>query len=231
MVSLDDAVIARLKKGDHHFEILVDPYSAADLIEGKDVDVNKILAVDSVFKDSRKGTQASEESIEEVFGTTDLESVATKIILKGDIQLTTDQRHRMQENKRKRIVEQIAKNAMDPKTKAPHPRARIERAMEEAGIHVDPFKPVRDQVKSTIDAIRSIIPISTEHVRISIKIPPEYTGKAYGMVRKFGRLEREDWQSDGSWIGIIDIPAGMQTDLYDRLNDITKGNVSTKILK
>ncbi len=231
MVSLDDAVIARLKKGDHHFEILVDPYSAADLIEGKDVDVNKILAVDSVFKDSRKGTQASEESIQEVFGTTDLESVATKIILKGDIQLTTDQRHKMQENKRKRIVEHIAKNAMDPKTKAPHPRARIERAIEEAGIHVDPFKPVRDQVESTIDAIRAIIPISTEHVRISVKIPPEYTGKAYGMVRKFGRLEREDWQSDGSWIGIIDIPAGMQTDLYDRLNDITKGNVSTKILK
>lgn len=231
MVSLDDAVIARLKQSGHHFEILVDPYSAADLIEGKEVDVNKILAVDSVFKDSKKGTHASEESIEEVFGTTDIESVATKIILKGDIQLTTEQRHKMQENKRKRIVEQIARNAMDPKTKSPHPRARIERAMEETGIHVDPFKPVREQVKTIIDAIREVIPISTEHVRISVKIPPEYTGKAYGLVRKFGRLEREDWQSDGSWIGIIDIPAGMQTDLYDRLNDITKGNVSTKILK
>ena len=70
-----------------------------------------------------------------------------------------------------------------------------------------------------------------EHIRISVKIPAEFTGRAYGMARNFGALEREDWQSDGSWIGIIKLPAGMQTDFYDKLNDVTKGNVSTKILK
>ena len=231
MVSLDEAVIARLKKGEEHFEVLVDPYAAADFIDGKEIDIIQNLAIDAIFKDSKKGTHASEESLQKNFGTDNIEEISKQIILKGDIQLTTEQRHKMQKNKRNRIVETISRNAMDPKTKAPHPRQRIELAMEQVGVHVDPFKPVSEQVKTIIELLRPIIPISMDNIRISVKIPAEHIGKAYGIVRTFGSLEREDWQSDGSWVGIIKLPAGMQTDFYDKLNDITKGNISTKILK
>jgi len=231
VVSLDDAVIAKLKRGEEHFEILVDPYAAADLIDGKEINIIQNLAIDSIFKDSKKGTHASEESLKKSFGTSNIEEIAKLIILKGEIQLTTDQRHKMQASKKNRIVDTIVRNAMDPKTKSPHPRKRIELAMDEAGVHVDPFKPVSEQVKTVIELLRPIIPISIEQVKISVKIPSQYTGKAYGIARNYGTLEREDWQSDGSWIGIIRIPAGMQTDFYDKLNEATKGNVSTKILK
>ncbi|MCK4902560.1 MAG: ribosome assembly factor SBDS, partial [Thermoplasmatales archaeon] len=198
MVSLDDAVIARLKKGEEHFEVLVDPYAAADLIDGKEIDVVQSLAIDAVFKDSKTGTHASDESLQKNFGTEDIAEITKQIILKGDIQLTTEQRSKMQENKRNRIIETISKNAMDPKTKSPHPRQRIELAMEQAGVHVDPFKPVSEQVKAIIELLRPIIPISMENVRISVKIPAEQIGRAYGTVRNYGTLEREDWQSDGS---------------------------------
>jgi len=231
LISLDDAVIARLHKGEDHFEILVDPHAAEKLIEGKDVDILSSLAIDTIFKDSRKGTHASQESLEKIFGTDDVETIVKEIILKGDIQLTTEQRHEMQEQKRKRIIDIIVKNAMDPKTKMPHPRQRIELAIEEAGIHIDPFKPVDEQVKLVVEALRPVIPISMEQVKISVKISSQYIGKAYGIARDFGVLEREDWQSDGSWIGVIRIPAGMQTDFYDKLNTVTKGNVETRILK
>ena len=231
MVSLDEAVIARLHKGEDHFEILVDPLAAERLIEGKEVDVLSSLAIDAIFTDSKKGTHASEESIEKFFGTNNIETIVKEIILKGDIQLTTEQRHEMQEQKQKRIVDIIVKNAMDPKTKTPHPRRRIELAIEEAGVHIDPFKPVDDQVKIVVEALRPIIPLSMEQVKISVKISSQYIGKAYGVARNFGVLEREDWQSDGSWVGIIKLPAGMQTDFYDKLNDATKGNVETRILK
>jgi ribosome maturation protein SDO1 len=231
LVSLDDAVIARLKKGEEHFEVLVDPYAAADLIDGKNVNIIQNLAIDAVFKDSKKGKHASEDSLQKKFGTSNVEEIAKQIILKGDIQLTTEQRHKMQKNKRNRIIDMIVRNAMDPKTKAPHPRQRIELAMEEAGVHVDPFKPVNEQVKTIIEVLRPIIPISMENVKISVKIPSQHIGRAYGIARNYGSLERENWQSDGSWIGIIRIPAGMQTDFYDKLNEVTKGNVSTKILK
>ncbi|MCK4332087.1 MAG: ribosome assembly factor SBDS [Thermoplasmatales archaeon] len=231
MISLDKAVIARLQKEEDHFEILVDPKTAEQLIEGKEVDILSSLAIDTVFKDSKKGTHAPQESLQKHFGTDDVEMIAKEIILRGEIQLTTEQRHEMQEQKRKRVVDVIVKNAMDPKTKAPHPRQRIELAMDEAGVHIDPFKPVDQQVKIAVDALRPIVPISMEQVRISVKILPQYIGKAYGIARNYGVLEREDWQSDGSWIGIVKIPAGMQTDFYDKLNDVTKGNVETRILK
>jgi len=231
VVSLDDAVIARLKKGEDQFEILVDPYAAAEFIEGKEIDIVQHLAIDAIFKDAKKGTHASEESLQKYFGTDDVIEITKRIILKGDIQLTTEQRNKMQKNKRNRIIETIARNAMDPKTKAPHPRQRIELAMEQAGVHVDPFKPVREQVKTIIEVLRPIIPISIDQIRVSVKISSEYIGKAYGIARNYGSLEQEDWQSDGSWVGIVRIPAGMQNDFYDKLNDVTKGNVSTKILK
>ena len=231
MVSLDKAVIARLQRGENHFEILVDPHSAEQLIEGKQVDLLSALAIDAVFKDSKKGTHAPQELIQKHFGTDDIEAIAKEIILKGEIQLTTEQRHEMKERKRKRIVDVIVKNAMDPQTKTPHPRQRIELAMEEAGVHIDPFKAVDQQVKLVVEALRPIVPISMEQVRVSVKIPAQYIGKSYGVARTFGVLEREDWQSDGSWIGIVRIPAGMQTDFYDKLNDVTKGNVETRILK
>jgi len=231
LVSLEEAVIARLKKGEEHFEVLVDPYAAADFIDGKDINIVQNLAIDAVFKDSKKGTHASEDTLIKHFGTSDITEITKQIILKGVIQLTTEQRHKMQKNKKARIIEAIARNAMDPKTKSPHPRQRIELAMDQAGVHVDPFKPVSEQVKTIIDLLRPIIPISMENIRISVKIPAEYIGRAYGTIRNFGSLERENWESDGSWLGIIKLPAGMQNDFYDKLNDATKGNVSTKILK
>jgi len=231
VVSLEDAVIARLKRGEHHFEVLVDPKVASQVLDGKEVDILSNLAVDTIFKDARKGEHASEEVILKTFGTTDVTTVAKEIILKGELQLTTEQRREMQEMKKKRIIDIIVRNAMDPQTKLPHPRQRIERAIEEAKIHIDPFKPVDAQVKTVVDALRPIIPISIEQVRISVKIPAQFIGKAYGIARNYGVLEREDWQSDGSWLGIVRIPAGMQTDFYEKLNEVTKGNIDTRLLK
>jgi ribosome maturation protein SDO1 len=231
LVSLEDAVVARLKKGTDHFEILVDPYEAEHIIEGKTDAILKALAIDAIFSDSKKGTHASTELLQKYFNTTSVEPIAKEIILKGEIQLTTDQRRELQEQKRKRIIDMIVKNAMDPRTKTPHPRTRIELAMDEARIHIDPFKSVNQQMKTILEALRPLIPLSMDASRVSIKIPAQYVGPAYGAVRSIGTIEREDWQSDGTWIGIVKLPAGLQSELFDKLNSLTKGNVETRILK
>jgi len=231
VVSLDEAVVARLKRGEQHFEILIDPHAASKILDGEEVDILANLAIDTIFKDAHKGTHAAEESLVKVFGTKDIATIAKEILVKGEMQLTTDQRREMVEKKRKRIVDIIMRNAMDPQTKLPHPRPRIERAMEEAKVHIDPFKSVDQQVKLVVDALRPIIPLSIEQVRISVKIPAQFVGKAYGVARNYGVLEREDWQSDGSWLGIVRIPAGMQIDFYEKLNEVTKGNIDTRLLK
>ena len=72
MVSLDKAVIAKLKKAGETFEILVDPYLARNLKEGKEVDFEKLLAAEEIFKDSKKGDRASTEELKKAFGTEDI---------------------------------------------------------------------------------------------------------------------------------------------------------------
>jgi ribosome maturation protein SDO1 len=229
-ISLDQAVIARLVKGGMHFELLVDPNAATEIKGGKPLDPFEHLAVNAVFKDAKKGDHAAEENLKKVFGSADVKAVGEVILREGEIQLTTEQRHKMQADKRKRIVQEIVRNTWNPQLKAPHPPDRIERAMDEARFHVDPFKPVDAQVKEVLQ-LKPILPIAYERIKIAVKVPPQFTGHAYGQIRHVGELIRDEWQSDGSWIGVVEIPAGMQMELFDVLNKATQGQAETKILK
>ncbi len=231
MVSLEKAVIARLRRGGETFEVLVDPYLARDLKEGKEVDFEQLLAVEDVFKDARKGERASKEELVKVFGTSDVKKVARKIIVEGEVQITAEQRREMLEQKRKQIVEYLRRNTVDPRTGTPHPPTRIEMALEQAKVHIDIFKPVEAQIKDIVKALKPILPMRFEEVEIAIKIPPEYTGKAISALYSFGNVVKEEWQRDGSWICIMRIPAGLQGDLLDLLAKITKGEALTKVLK
>jgi ribosome maturation protein SDO1 len=44
-------------------------------------------------------------------------------------------------------------------------------------------------------------------------------------------LQEEEWQNDGSWVGVIEFPAGMQNDFYDLVNEHTSGTAETRIIK
>ena len=94
MVSLDDAVIARLESHGERFEILIDPDVVEKVHEGSVDDVLPYMAAEDVFRDAHKGDRASEEMLKKVFGTTDVNTVAIHIIKKGDVQLTTEQSRR-----------------------------------------------------------------------------------------------------------------------------------------
>ncbi len=230
MVTLEDAVIARLEYYGEHFEILVDPDLAAEFKRGKEIELEKILAVEEIFKDAKKGDKASEEAMLKAFQTTDPDEAAAIIIKKGQVQLTAQQRKEMQEEKRKEIVATITRESINPQTKLPHPARRIEIAMEESKIHVDPFKSVDEQVKSVLKAIRKKIPIRFEKVQVAIKVPGDYTGKVYNIIPEFGTTKKEEWQQDGSWIAVVEIPGGMQDNFYQKLSEMTHGEVETKLL-
>lgn len=231
MVTLDESIIARLKTHGKTFEVFVDPEGALALRRGEPVKPENILAVEDVFLDAKAGDRPAEQDIINAFGTTDAIKIAEKIIREGELHLTTEQKKKIHEEKRKRVVSIIAQNAINPQTKAPHPPSRIEAAMDEAGVHIDPMKDVEELVNITMKAIRPIIPIRFEEVKIAIKIPPEYAVKAYGSVAGFGNLTKQEWQNDGSWIGVLSIPAGMQDELYSLLNRLTKGSAETRFLK
>ena len=230
MVSLDKAIVIRYEKGGERFEILVDPDLAFQLRQGKDVDMDELLAAPEIFRDARKGDRASSEELHRAFGTTDVYEIAKIIVKKGNFHPTTEQRRRMLEEKKKAIAALIAKRAINPQTKAPHPVDRILRAMEEARVSIDIFKPAEEQVQVVVDKIKRIIPIKLETRKIEAIIPAQYVGKAYGKVASF-KIVRERYLNDGSWDVVIEIPAGITDEVLKTLNDITKGNVKTRLVE
>ncbi len=231
MVKLEDAVIAKLETHGERFEVLVDPDLAWDFKLGKIKDISQVLAVEKIFKDARKGDKASEELMQKIFGTSDPLEVAEKIIRKGEIRLTAEQRRKMYEAKKKQIITIIARNAINPQTKTPHPLHRIEKALEEAKVHIDITKSVEEQIPNILKALRPIIPIKFEKKTIAVKIPGEYSGKAYSVVKNYGEIKKEEWGKQGEWIFLIELPAGIVDEFFRELNAVTKGSVETKILE
>ena len=55
----------------------------------------------------------------------------------------------------KKLINAISRESINPQTNAPNPPARIEAAMEEAKIHIDPFKPVNEQINGTMSIYSS----------------------------------------------------------------------------
>lgn len=197
---------------------------------GKTAAITEVLAAETIFSDANKGTKASEENLRKAFGTTDSLKIAETILTKGTLQLTTEQRRKMIEDKRKQIVDFISRQSVDPKTNLPHPPTRIENAMEQIRYSLDPFKPVEEQAKEIIKALRIILPLKMEQVSLSVSIPATHSAKAYGSIKGFGTIKREEWRPDGSWYGILEMPAGSYAPFLEKLGEITKGTGEAKIV-
>ncbi len=222
--------VARLSKENEHFEILVKPQKALDYRNGKIAGITEVLAAEIIFSDANKGTKVSEEAMHKAFGTTDALKVADTILKKGTLQLTTEQRRKMVEDKKRQIIDFISRQAVDPKTNLPHPPMRIENAMEQIRYPIDPYKPVEEQAKDIVKLLRPILPLKIEQVTVAVKIPAQYSARAYGAVKTLGTIKREEWRGDGSWYGEIELPAGSYASLLNKLGDVTKGSGEAKII-
>jgi len=230
MVSLEDAVIARLEAGGHRFEILIDPNEAQAFKEGDEIDWEDSIAVDGIWADSAKGERSPENILELHFESSDLIEIYKKILIEGTIQLTSEQKKEMVDKKKKQILSHIVANAMNPQTGGAHPPQRIENAIMEAKYSFDPIRSVERQVEDIVKKIRPLIPISFEKVKAAVKIPAIYVGKCYGQMSGLGTIENEEYQNDGSWIGIVKMSAVSYNELENLLGSITKGAAEIKII-
>ncbi|MDI6805810.1 MAG: ribosome assembly factor SBDS [Candidatus Bathyarchaeia archaeon] len=226
----DKYTVARITKDNEHFEVLVKPQKALDYRMGKITAITEVLVTETIFSDANKGTKVSEESLRKAFGTTETLKIAETILKKGTLQLTTEQRKRMIEDKRRQIIDFISRQCVDPKTNLPHPPARIENALEHIHYPIDPFKPVEEQAKEIIKLLRQILPLKMEQVFVGVRIPAEYSARAYGTIKGFGTVKKEEWRADGSWYGILEMPAGLYGPFLEKLGEITKGNGEAKII-
>jgi len=226
-----DVTVARYSFEGEKFEILVKPDPALDYKLGKKKDISAVLVSEDIYTDSGKGTKPTNEKLLKAFKTEDLTEIAQIILQKGDLNLTTDQRRKMIDEKKKRIVEFIAKTYVDPKTHLPHPPLRVEQAMKDARVSVDPQKSVDEQVKDIVENLRSIIALKSENLQLEITIPAQYASQSYSVLKSVGSLKKEEWQNNGSLKAILEIPAGARPNVIDRLGSITKGSATVEVMK
>jgi len=227
---LERGVVARLTVGKDHFEVLVNPDLAWKLRKGGNVDLRSVLTAEVIYRDVRKGLKASRDELLKAFKTDDVFKVAEQIIKRGELQLTAQQRRELIEMKRRQIIDFIARNCVDPKTNLPHPPLRIENAMNEAKISINPFEDVEVQAMEVIKALKPILPLKIAQASLEVYIPQPYASKAYSLLSKMGSIKKSQWQPDGSWRGEVEVPAGMQPSIMEKLASLTRGSAHVKTL-
>lgn len=207
------------------------PDPALDFKFGRNVEVSQIVAVDEVYSDANKGLRVPTEKLVKHFKTSNFLQVAETILRRGDLNLTTEQRRKLVEEKRKQIVSTIARNFVDPRTGLPHPPMRIEQAMAEVRISIDPFKDVNEQTKTAVEELRGVLPLKSERIKLLVKVPAQYSSQSFGALKGVGDIVKEEWGQDGGLTVVIEIPAGVHATLLDRLGSITKGNAQASIIR
>ncbi len=221
----------RLTVGGDHFEILVHPDNALNFKLGRNVELSQVIAIDEVYSDSSKGLRASSEKLQKHFNTSNHAEAAKIVLEKGELQLTTEQRRKMMEDKRKQIISIIARNYIDPRTGLPHPPTRIQQALQEVRVSIDPFKDAQEQTKMVVDQLRTIVPLKSEKMKLRVKVPPQFSPQAIGVIKGVGEILNEEWGSDGSLTALVEIPAGVHSSLMERLGAVTKGSAQASVLR
>jgi len=219
-------VVARIKVNGKHYEIHVDLDEALKIKAGKG-DIMAALDVRQIYSDIKKGVVAGGKDLTDAFGTSDVLEIAKTIIVSGEVQKTQEFRDSEREAKVKQVINLVVKNAVDQNGR-PYTEERIRRAAEEVHFNFD-NRPAEQQLTELIHKLKDVIPIKIETKRIKLTIPAQYSGQVYGMLKDY--KESEEWLSDGRLQAILNIPAGLQLEFYDKLNSITHGAVQSEELK
>lgn len=214
--------IARIRKGSTTFEILVNLSDALKVKKGESDYL--IIEGDAIFTDIKKGNRASNAELQSAFNSTDMDFIGKEIVKRGDV--LTDQAHRSaeQEQKIKQVIDFLSRNAIDPKSSRPITPERLKSALSEAHVNIKNV-PIENQIQEIVDALSPILPIKIETRKIKVVVPALQTGKAYGLLSQY--KEKENWLADGSLEVVINIPAGILIDFYDKLNSMTHGSALT----
>ncbi len=225
--------VVKFKKFGKNYEILLDdPDSALKFRQGdKTVNVEATLKSPEIFQDAKKGLEATEGEFKKVFGTEDPLEIAKIIIKQGDFHLTEDQKRELVDKKRKVIIDHIHMNAVDPKTNFPHPKQRIELAMEEAKVNIDIHNTALAQVDDVVRKLQVILPLSFKKMHIRILIPGRYAAKVYSMLKSKYNTSSEQWNNDGSVQFELQAAAGLKPEILNLINSLSHGEASIEDVK
>jgi len=218
-------VEARIRVKEKHYEISVD-LDEAIKVKNAQGDITVALQSQQIFYDLKKGTVASQSDLQSAFGTSDVYEVAKKIIVSGEVQKNQEFRDEERDKKVRQVVGLIVKNATDQHGR-PYTEERIRSSLQEIHYNFD-NRPPEQQMLDVIHKLKEKIPIKIETKRFKLTIPAQFTGSAYGLVQEY--KESEEWLPNGNLQVILNIPAGLAIDFFDKINSVSHGAIQSEDL-
>lgn len=224
---MEDRVIARLQIKDKRFEIFVDCEKAMLIKEGKSSDIDSALLVDKIFKDVKKGEVAG--NLDKTFGTDDVKKVATEIIKRGEVQLSSTYREKELSMLKNRVIDSIASMAIDSTTNIPIPRKRIELAIQEVHHNFDLNKPEKDQTEELLNQLKKILPIKLGEFLYAVEIPLQYANEAMLYLKRLASIKGNTRNENDISVN-FSVKAGNEAELLSKLRGVTHGNIVVRKL-
>jgi ribosome maturation protein SDO1 len=219
-------VLAKFKVKNKHYEVSVD-FDEALKVKNGTGNIAKALNSNAIYYNAKEGSVASKSDLMEAFETQDMYAIATTIISRGELQKPQEFRDAEREAKVKQVVGLLMRNAVDQHGR-PYTEDRLKRAIHEVHFNFD-NRPAEKQMTDLLEKLKVVIPIRVETKRVKLVIPARFSSQVYGMLKDY--KESEDWLANGDLQVIMNIPAGLQLEFYDKLNGITHGAVMSEELK
>lgn len=219
-------VNAKFKVKSKTFEVSVD-FDEAFKVQKGTGDITRALNATTIFYNAKEGSVASQKDLMEFFQTTDVYTVATAIIKKGELQRPQEFRDAEREARVKQVVMLLMRNAVDQHGR-PYTEDRLRRAIQDIHFNFD-ARPAEKQMIDVLEKLKTVIPIKIDTKRVRLRIPARFSGNVYGLIKDF--KQEETWLANGDLEVVVSLPAGMQLDFYDKLNGVTHGAVISEELK
>ena len=230
-VDLGGKSLVRYTKHGKRLEIVVDPKKAWLYKQGEDIPIDDIVDAYIVFTNFSKGEKAGATELANILGTEDDVEAVKKILDEGDLLITQEQRKEFLKKKRQEVIDFIHAYCVNPRTKAPHPKNRIEAAMDQAGVNLNYREPAKEQALRVINKLKTVLPLQMETATVEFRVPPTLSGQFYGLLTNSGEVVKEEWGNDGSLSITLQLPGGIMAELMDQIASKSKGKIQTKVVK
>ncbi len=230
-VNLENKTLVRYNKKGKKLEIVVNPQEAWLYKQGEKIPIEDIIEGDIIFTNFSKGMKAGAAELEEILGTDNIDEAIKIILDEGELLLTQEQRKSFLKEKRKEIIDFLHTHCVNPKTGLPHPKQRLEQALDQVGVNIDFKRDAEEQALEILPKLRSILPLRMEIATVQFRVPPTLVGQLYGLITSKGKVVKEEWGNEGSWIVTLTMPAGAMADLMELVAERTKGKVNGQIIE
>jgi len=214
--------VVHYKVGKVNFEIGTKTGAVTKYKADHSFGIKNVLDSEIVWKDLKKGDRASGQDLMTAFKTDDVWKVAETIIDKGELQLTESERKEILSKRRNEIVNYIHKYYADPKTKLPHPVIRVDAALNELKVKIDPDIATEKQVLEIMKTLPTILPCKKIEIQGTIIVPQNHLKNAVTVIKKFAKMSGEKKVETGTSYNISCVPGDVNS-LISELNAATKG--------